>query len=186
MGRQSRRPLRTRGTPFALGVNLDYGNGLDSYRKFSLRYENWDGDDDVQLGLGFALPDGDHDGLPNDWENQNGLDPATPNLRTDKDGDRKTDYEEYCALTDPCDRTSLFELKDIRYLPQDGSVELDWSSVVGVNYDVCRYSGSMMSWAVVKGASGIEGMGGIQTFKHPNAMNLGDTGIYEVRVNPGR
>ncbi|MCD6382857.1 MAG: hypothetical protein J7L88_00140, partial [Thermoplasmata archaeon] len=51
--------------------------------------------------------DTDGDGLPNRWEEENGLDPYNPtDAQEDKDGDGYTNEEEYKAKTDPQDANS--------------------------------------------------------------------------------
>ena len=51
-------------------------------------------------------PDLDMDGMPNDWERENGLDDVTWDADLDPDGDYFTNIEEYEAGTDPQDPMS--------------------------------------------------------------------------------
>lgn len=52
--------------------------------------------------LAAGLEDTDGDGMPNDWETTNGLDPSNPLDATgDPDGDGKSNLEEYLTGTDP-------------------------------------------------------------------------------------
>lgn len=54
-----------------------------------------------------APKDADNDGLPDDWETQNGLDPQDPSDNNkDKDGDCYTNLEEWLNGTDP-DKSDL-------------------------------------------------------------------------------
>jgi hypothetical protein len=49
-----------------------------------------------------APPDGDHDGMPDDWENKHGLDPQdSTDASGDKDNDGYANIEEYLNGTDP-------------------------------------------------------------------------------------
>jgi hypothetical protein len=58
-------------------------------------------------------PDGDGDGIPDDWENVHGLNPAVSNSPTaNADSDWMTDYEEYVADTDPTNGASFFRPMD--------------------------------------------------------------------------
>jgi len=55
-----------------------------------------------ELKGGVAPADTDHDGMPDEWEKQYGLDPKDPSDGTrDKDGDGYTNLEEYLNNTDP-------------------------------------------------------------------------------------
>jgi hypothetical protein len=49
-----------------------------------------------RLARGDPPPDADHDGLPDNWERERGLDPADPeDGKADRDGDGYTNLEEY-------------------------------------------------------------------------------------------
>jgi hypothetical protein len=64
-----------------------------------------------------APPDGDHDGMADNWELLNGLDPGNPGDRNgDADTDGYTNLEEYLA--------EITEFGDFIYPPTDFSVEL--------------------------------------------------------------
>jgi hypothetical protein len=55
-------------------------------------------------------PDSDDDGLPDDWEDANGLDVGTDSSDEDPDGDGNSNMLEWLTGTDPQDRTSAFRL----------------------------------------------------------------------------
>ena len=55
--------------------------------------------------------DDDNDGIPNQWETENGLDPDDPSdAGMDTDGDGHTNLEEYLAGTDPNDEDSVLRV----------------------------------------------------------------------------
>jgi len=65
-----------------------------------------------------ALADTDGDGLPDSWETQYGLNPASASDRTgDKDGDGALNWEEYLAGTDPMDPTSYLKINSFTAKP---------------------------------------------------------------------
>ena len=81
-----------------------------------------------------VIIDADQDGLPDAWEDANGM---NKNLRADgsedMDGDSLSNLQEYIAGTDPRSGTSFF-LTRIRMAT--GEVELEWKTVSGRNYRV--------------------------------------------------
>ncbi|HEY4285362.1 MAG TPA: hypothetical protein VGM62_20055, partial [Chthoniobacterales bacterium] len=57
-----------------------------------------------------VLADTDHDGIPDAWENANGLNPSDPaDADLDNDGDGFSNLEEYVAGTNPNDPASIWE-----------------------------------------------------------------------------
>lgn len=88
--------------------------------------------------LGAGL-DTDGDGLPNDWETANGLNPLSPagdgeaNLDADHDG--FTNLQEYIAGTNPQDATSRLAITECAPNPAiPDEFILRWSSVAGRTY----------------------------------------------------
>jgi hypothetical protein len=58
--------------------------------------------------------DSDQDGLPDNWETANGLDPELAgDAALDSDGDTMTNGEEYIAGTDPRDGTSYLSVAEV-------------------------------------------------------------------------
>ena len=66
------------------------------------------------------INDNDNDDMADDWEIDNGLNPAIDDRSQDSDGDGYTNYQEYQSDTDPGDGASIpFEI--IETLPHDNS-----------------------------------------------------------------
>jgi hypothetical protein len=87
--------------------------------------------------------DWDDDGLENDWESANGLDPHSAvginGAAGDRDGDGMSNYDEYVAGTDPDDADSYLEVD----IALDGSnVDVMWDSVPNRNYRI-QYANSL-------------------------------------------
>jgi len=112
--------------------------------------------------------DDDHDGIPDWWEIQYGLDPKVNDATTDKDSDGLSNLDEYKAKTDPTksdtdgdgftdkqeldansdplDKTKYPDLtlsapQNIKVVEGDGKVTLSWDTVKGAaTYQVCNDS----------------------------------------------
>jgi subtilisin-like proprotein convertase family protein len=97
---------------------------------------NNDGD-----ALGDACdPDDDNDGLPDAWEQTNGLDPFSATgddgATGDPDGDGFTNEQELAAETDPRDAGSALRITSIEVAGLD--LVITFTSVTGKGYDVER------------------------------------------------
>jgi hypothetical protein len=69
------------------------------------------------------VPDTDGDGMPDTWEEQNGLDPNSPDATEDADGDGHTNIEEYQMDTDPQDPNDPPPDGDGGLPPSDGGTD---------------------------------------------------------------
>ncbi len=114
------------------------GDGIiDCGDAFPSDPDEWaDGDHD---GIGDnADTDHDNDGMPTDWENENGLDPYTDDADRDPDGDGLSNLEEYEAGYDPQTPTSVLGTA-VLLSPEDDtgdqSVTLTLETTYGANAD---------------------------------------------------
>jgi len=84
-----------------------------------------------------AFADNDNDGIPNDWETANGLNPENPaDADMDFDTDGASNIDEYRAGTDPNDPTSLLGFRSIRI--DGGDVVLNFDTISGGEYRIDR------------------------------------------------
>lgn len=86
-----------------------------------------------------ADPDDDGDGVPDDYETENGLDPLAADAASYPDGDGRTNRQEYEAGTAARDGNSFFRIDSITF-PSPGQVELKWQAVPGRDYGVWRWN----------------------------------------------
>jgi hypothetical protein len=81
------------------------------------------------------LADNDGDGMPNDWELANGLDPADPSdAAGDRDGDGMSNLEEYRSGTDPNNPASYLRIDAIQVV--GGQAWIEFIAVAGKTYTV--------------------------------------------------
>ena len=80
-----------------------------------------------------GLHDRDEDGLPDEWEERNGLDTSSNGAGHDIDFDGLTNYQEYLAGSDPRDPASLLQINAVAGI---GTVTLDFLARAGRSYSI--------------------------------------------------
>ncbi len=148
--------------PWPIGAD---GTGNSLQRRRSVRFgndpANWlagpptagrptDANDVIEV-----VSDLDGDGLPDDWERQNGLDPQSAAGNQggagDPDGDGQSNGDEYVAGTNPNSATDRFAAE-----PRiaSGKVEIEFMAIPGRTYAVLGRDGLDSPWRVVATVSG--------------------------------
>lgn len=136
--------------------------------------------------------DGDHDGLPDRWEERNGLDSTSASdAGLDVDHDGKTNREEFLAGTLPQVATSVFQILECKPVPE--GMSLRFSSVPGRHYLVQQATSSMGYWfgayllpEYYDDIDGVLAKGNETTVVVQFGIPAGDRRFFRVRVNPVR
>jgi sugar lactone lactonase YvrE len=103
----------------------------DGYARFTVRYA---GETALRL-TDLVIVDTDHDGLPDWWEDQFGLNKNdSADAALDSDGDGASNLNEFLAGTDPNDPASVFRIVTVQ--PEAGALRITWSTVGGKSYVV--------------------------------------------------
>ena len=117
------------------------GDGVSGGEQFEMS--------DVTFSTENILGDTDEDGMSNDYEIANGLNPIDASDRNlDLDGDGRTNLAEFLAGTAANDSSSLLEVTS--YTLTDTLGSLIWSSVPGETYQL-EFSTDMNIWTALGG-----------------------------------
>ena len=153
----------TAGADQALSLNLrhpiknapDYGNCRRQRGNiYEVTVQVADADFSVRQAFAITITsdsdsDNDSDGIPDNWENQYGLNPDADDSATDSDGDLLTNLQEYHLGTDPTDGNSGFHAHAVTS-SGGGKFTLRWKSVSGKSYTV-QSSTDFSTWADLSG-----------------------------------
>jgi hypothetical protein len=102
----------------------------------------------VSLVIAPANPDQDEDGMADEWELANGLDPENPgDATTDSDGDGADNRSEFLTGTDPHQATSILAISSIVAGPNE--LELRFSGLVAGRQYQLESSESLGPWTSV-------------------------------------
>jgi hypothetical protein len=100
-----------------------------------------------------VVVDTDEDGMPDDWETANNLDPDDDaDAALDADGDGQSNIAEFLAGTNP--QSSASRLAIAAMTRGAGGVTLTWSSVPGKSYRI-QACGDLASWQTYESSPGV-------------------------------
>ena len=128
-----------------------------------------------------ALVDSDGDGLPNDYELANGMNPNNAaDAGLDPDGDGMTNLQEYIAGTDPRSPTSVLRIASVA--TSGGDIVVTFPTVLGKTYSVEISTGPGGPWTLL--TSNLPGTGDILSVTDVEAKDLNQRRYYHVLVAP--
>jgi len=126
-----------------------------------------------------VLADSDHDGIPDEWELQYGLNPNDPtDASVDSDLDGYSNHDEYIAGTNPNDSTSIWSANVSLNAPD---IMISFHTLSGAMYRVETTTDLInISWSTL--FDGLAGTGAIVSVKDSGAATGGPK-FYRVIVS---
>lgn len=129
-----------------------------------------------------AFVDSDHDGIPDDYEIANGMNPNNPSdAALDSNGDGYTNLQEYLAGTDPRSATNALRITAITRTGDD--FDITFTTVLGKRYRVestVNLAGG--TWIILE--DNVHGTGDEVTITDFNVGDLGPNHFYHVQIIP--
>lgn len=128
-----------------------------------------------------ALVDSDGDGMSNDYEMANGLNPNNGlDANADADGDGMTNLKEYLAGTNPRSATSVLRVSSLE--KSGGDIVIGFPSVLGKTYSVEESVSPAGPWTLL--SDNLLGSGDILTVVDVEAADDNRERYYRVSVKP--
>jgi T5SS/PEP-CTERM-associated repeat protein len=136
-----------------------------------------------QYGTAILSPDADQDGdgIPNAWEQANGLEPFDPtDAEQDFDGDGFTNRQEYLAGTDPNDAGSAFRITSI--VREGNDLRITWQT--GLGKTNALLAGTTVTNIVMEIFAVTNTTGSVTNYLHSGALTNVPGQFYRIRLVP--
>jgi hypothetical protein len=126
-------------------IDFNFGTGVadEPVYQFRLTYSGGFSPHDFQFGV-FTELDTDEDGMPDNYEDEFGLNKDVNDADEDFDGDGTTNFNEFAAGTAPNDANSVFKIS----ISELGTVTatVEWTSIAGGIY-IVESSTDLSKWS---------------------------------------